>query len=96
MGVTLCPMKRFLGVPCPTCGTTRAVVLLVKGRFAEAFSMQPLAVAALCASAVLLPAAMVSARVRGVMRMAAKSPVPWVVVAVALLANWVYVVAVGN
>ena len=41
-GVTLCPMKRLLGVPCPTCGTTRAFAALFRGDVSGAFAQQPL------------------------------------------------------
>ncbi|PWN70519.1 hypothetical protein C1631_011165 [Chryseobacterium phosphatilyticum] len=36
-----CPSKRFLGVECPGCGAQRAVVLVLEGRFSEAFQMYP-------------------------------------------------------
>ena len=43
-GIVLCPLRRFAGVPCPGCGSTRALVLLFRGEFAAAFAMNPLAV----------------------------------------------------
>ena len=46
-GVVICPLKRFTGIPCPTCGTTRACVALLKGDVAGAFGLNPLATAAL-------------------------------------------------
>jgi hypothetical protein len=36
-----CLIKQITGKPCPTCGLTRAVVLLFDGRFAEARTMHP-------------------------------------------------------
>ncbi len=38
---SLCPMVLVTGLPCPACGMTRAGVLLLKGRFADAFAVQP-------------------------------------------------------
>lgn len=37
----ICPMTLLTGYPCPACGMTRAGILILKGRFAEAFSMNP-------------------------------------------------------
>jgi len=39
-----CPVKRILGWDCPTCGTTRAVLALVKGNLRGYFQHQPFAV----------------------------------------------------
>ena len=38
-----CPLRRLLGVPCPTCGTTRALFSLVRLDFVSYFLYQPLA-----------------------------------------------------
>ena len=37
-----CPIYRIFGIPCPTCGVTRAYILFFSGRFYEAFLMHPL------------------------------------------------------
>ena len=39
-----CPFKAIFGVPCPTCGTTRALVALLKGNFGDAFHINPLGI----------------------------------------------------
>ena len=39
-----CPMLRLAGVPCATCGMTRASAALAKGRVVEATRLHPLAV----------------------------------------------------
>lgn len=36
-----CPMQILLGLPCPGCGMTRAFMLVLTGRFAAAWSLQP-------------------------------------------------------
>lgn len=37
----VCWSKRWLGWPCPLCGATRSVILLVQGRWRESWAMQP-------------------------------------------------------
>ena len=37
-----CPIYRFFGIPCPTCGITRAYILFFRGHFLKAFLMHPL------------------------------------------------------
>lgn len=36
-----CPIKKFFGIECFGCGTQRAIVMVLEGRFAEAFYMFP-------------------------------------------------------
>ena len=43
LGLTSCPVARYLHVPCPGCGMTRAFELLVHGDLAASFAMHPLA-----------------------------------------------------
>lgn len=38
---TVCPGLMLTGKPCPACGLTRAGILLLSGRFAAAFRMNP-------------------------------------------------------
>jgi hypothetical protein len=37
-----CPFAHFLGVACPMCGTTRALVAAWAGQWARAFALNPL------------------------------------------------------
>lgn len=48
-----CPIRAFLGVPCPTCGVTRAILSLLKLDFNGYVRYQPLALP-LVASVILL------------------------------------------
>ena len=98
-GFTLCPMKRLLGMPCPTCGTTRAFALLLLGDVCGAFAMQPLSMFFACviAPALLLSrAAFGKARFEGAISPAIHSPLFWIAVAAAVAANWAYVAMRGN
>jgi hypothetical protein len=97
--LTVCYLKALTGIPCPTCGSTRAVGCLAHGDLPGAFAMNPLATVALLA---LLPWALadlalltrgraldlsVSLRAGRVLRVA---------VVVAILANWAYLLAAGR
>lgn len=41
-----CAFKALTGLPCPTCGTTRAAQAMLQGRLLDAFAVNPLAAAA--------------------------------------------------
>lgn len=41
LGITLCPLKSLIGLPCPLCGGTRASILFMKLKFIDAFKMSP-------------------------------------------------------
>ncbi len=92
-----CPFRALTGLPCPTCGTTRALLALANGHPGAALLENPLAVA------VALTA--LAAGVWGLGRFLAPSHVPplapapdretrWArLAAVALLLNWAYLLA---
>ena len=44
LGVSRCPVALFLHMPCPGCGMTRAIELLLHGDVAASLAMHPLAV----------------------------------------------------
>lgn len=41
---SICPMVIISGFPCPGCGITRAIVLILIGQFAKSFSYNPFAI----------------------------------------------------
>lgn len=43
-GHTICLFKNITGYPCPSCGSTRATVLLLNGNFMDSVFMNPLAI----------------------------------------------------
>jgi hypothetical protein len=97
--VALCYVKAFTGLPCPTCGSTRALGRLFGLDLPGALSMNPLVTLAALAVALwaaadlaLLPRRRalgleVGARVATALRVAAVA---------ALVANWAYLVAAGR
>jgi hypothetical protein len=38
--VQVCPIKYITNIPCPSCGSTRSVILLTQGNFIEAFRIK--------------------------------------------------------
>ncbi|MXZ61823.1 MAG: DUF2752 domain-containing protein [Acidobacteria bacterium] len=92
--VTLCGVKALSGVPCPFCGGVRATAALGRGSLAEALAWNP--------AVTLLHAGMLTS---GAVLVFGKTPV-WLTpdrqrfvfraVLVVLLANWLYLVAVGR
>ena len=41
---SVCIFKEVTGLPCPSCGTTRSLLLLINGRFHESLMMNPFGV----------------------------------------------------
>jgi hypothetical protein len=99
LGVPLCYVKAFTGLPCPSCGSTRALARLAELDLGAAFAMNPLAAAAALLLALwalgdllLLTrgrvlAVRVGRRAGLVLRVAALA---------AVLANWVYLLYAGR
>ena len=94
-GIALCPFNRITGLPCPLCGGTRSVVALFCGEPVQALEYNPL----VCIGALLLPVYGIC-RLAGMRRVGAIRRVPSVIwatlLAVAVIANWVYLICVGR
>lgn len=94
-----CPFRAVTGIPCPTCGTTRALVALSRGQLAQALVNNPMFTLGLVLAGL---AALVWTlnHGRGMRITQALAPLqyrwPWwlrVGVALALVANWAWVLA---
>jgi len=93
-----CPFRLLTGVSCLTCGTTRAAVAFLDGRPLDALAANPLAAIA--------GAAFVVGGLAAPLWTAVSLPVPdlgaplpkWakLAIALALLANWAWVIAMGS
>ena len=55
--VVACPTLTLAGIPCPTCGATRAFVAVVRGVWGEALAWNPLAGLVAMASLAFVPLA---------------------------------------
>lgn len=53
--VVACPLLQLTGLPCPTCGGTRALAALVSGDLGAAFAWNPAVAAGGLAAALWLP-----------------------------------------
>jgi hypothetical protein len=92
-----CLLRQWTGAPCPTCGSTRAVLALVDGDLLGALAVNPLAavaVAGALAAGIAAPwwflaGGKVPRLSRGLRR-----GLVWAVVAAAL-ANWIYLAVSG-
>lgn len=84
--IPLCQVRAATGIPCATCGSTRAVLALADGRIGSALSLNPL-VTLLAAGApvLLLAAGPVSRAAR------ARPALAWCAAGLVFAANWGYV-----
>lgn len=97
--VTLCLLKRTTGLPCATCGSTRALAMLARLDVAGALAMNPLAVLAAlvifvwCAADLLL---LGRGRALSLELSARESRALGCLVVGLLMLNWAYVIAAGR
>ena len=96
MGIVLCPLKRMVGMPCPTCGTTRSALSFLSGDPIAAILYNPLVfVAAAMLVMVLLVRLVFARRVR--LHIPRRQRIgAWVLFAALLLGNWAYVICAGR
>jgi hypothetical protein len=97
--LTLCVFKGLTGLPCPTCGSTRALGRLVALDFAGALAMNPFTtvVAVVLAAWGVADLALLSSRHAVGLEVSPRLGFALRVLALVLfLANWVYLVAAGR
>ncbi len=90
--VTLCLLKRTTGMPCPTCGSTRAVMNLLQGHVGQAIACNPMVCLAAVLIAVTLTLRLGFARKVHVELSRVEKRICWALIAAAVLANWAYVI----
>ncbi len=97
LGVTLCPLRRYTGIPCFTCGSTRAILALVTGDITTAFLTQPLVISLICMLAPILLfnicAALLKKRMLLLSLSRTEKTVLFVSLTVATLINWLYLLS---
>ena len=92
-----CLWHTWTGLPCPACGTTRAIVHLLRGEAVQGIAMNPLAAIAVGAFLLGGVVAPLWTALGGAVPVVASRPRPgWMAAAVAaLLLNWAWLVASG-
>ena len=92
-----CLWHTATGMPCPGCGTTRAILGLLQGRFSAALAFNPLAASGALGFVVLGFAAPLWFALGGRVLVIASRPRPiWIVAATSLVAaNWVWLAVSG-
>jgi hypothetical protein len=89
---TMCAFKRVTGVPCATCGSTRAVGALAAGDVVGALMLNPWVTVVM----VGVPVWMAARRTRESVWAWTHARAVWVVMGVGLAVNWAYVVMVDR
>lgn len=89
----LCPLRQATGLPCPTCGGTRAALAAARGDLPAAFRLNPLVMVAACGVALWLILRVGFARRITVRRAPIGRGMMWMAVLTLVALNWVYVIA---
>ncbi len=90
--VVVCWFRAVTGIPCPTCGSTRALCALARGRIVASVAHNPLVVAVGVLGLGWLAARVGFGRRVKVSLGVQERRAAWLLAAALLLANWAYVV----
>ncbi len=89
---TLCVFRNVTGLPCPTCGSSRAALAVVQGRPLEAIVLNPLVTVAGALAIAWLAVRVGFGRRIEIDLAPRQRRLAWVVIGALLGANWVYVI----
>ena len=89
---TLCVFRNLTGLPCPTCGSSRAALAVVQGRLLEAIVLNPLVTVAGALAIAWLAVRVGFGRRIEIDLTPRQRMLAWVVIGALLGANWVYVI----
>lgn len=96
----VCAFRQLTGLPCPTCGATRAFCAAGRGRIADAVRVNPLATVGFLALVLYVPYALGSVvlgtrrlRLVGTTRKSRRAI--YIALGVLFLANWAYMILTG-
>jgi hypothetical protein len=90
--VVLCPLRRLTGIPCPTCGSTRAALSLLAGHVGAAWRCNPLVFSAGLVAAAVVVVRVTLGRTLQVRLLRGERVAAWALGAALVLANWAYVI----
>jgi hypothetical protein len=94
--VTLCLFKRLTHLPCPTCGSGRMVLAMLRGQVVQAWLCNPLVFTLGAAAALVLAARFATGKSLKIEFSQSLKRWLWVAIALAVAANWAYLIAVGR
>ena len=86
----ICPTRNWLNIPCPGCGATRAILMMLRGDLRGAMHMHPLAIVA---AVLMIPTGFIA--LRGIVQTGLPPPLPrplrytWYAFVCLLIALWV-------
>ena len=92
---SLCKLKAITGIPCPTCGATRAVKAIAVGRFVEGWLHNPLVVTAMTAGGAFLLIRLSTGWTITLSASRRTRALLWIAIAILLTGNWIYLIARG-
>jgi len=90
--LSLCVFKRATGLPCPTCGFTRGVLWLLRGRPGQAWLYNPLLFSVLTLFITVTTIRILFARSIAIRLTRTERVIAWLLAAVVFAANWAYVI----
>jgi hypothetical protein len=91
-----CLMKIFVGIPCLACRGTRAALALSHGHLNKAFTFNPLATLFLIGLIAYLAQVSFTGRLVQAKLSRPEHMVLWILFALALAVNWIYVICQGG
>lgn len=91
--VVVCWFRAITGIPCATCGSTRALLALARGRVVASLVYNPLVVVAGVLATAWVVAGVGFGRRLSVSLGVQGRRAAWLLAAAVLLANWAYVIA---
>jgi len=95
LAMSICPLKTLSGIPCPSCGATRAALALLEGNFCAALVFNPLAVGLYLLGP---PAGLCYLRFPRLRAWKLRIPrlALWIPIGAAIAANWAYLLLAGR
>ncbi len=89
----ICTLRRVTGVPCPTCGSTRAVEAALRGDFLSALFYNPLVIGILVVGGVVVALRFIAKRRFALVLSKRERLVAWALMLSVVGLNWWHVIA---
>lgn len=93
--IVVCPLKRFFGIPCPTCGSTRAGLAMLSGHPVRAWLWNPLMVTLGLVVAIVLAVRLATGYTLRLNLTRREKRIVGVAFLLALAGNWAYLLYIG-